>query len=270
MSIYAPQIMGIINTTPDSFYKGSRVSAADECVKQALFMKNSGASWIDIGGESTRPGAVAISSDEEMSRVLPALEAICKNVDIKISVDTRRSAVAREAVSLGASMINDVSGFEFDDAMASVVAKTGVLGVVMHSRGTPDTMQHQIAYDNFIDDTIKELETRIAKAASKGVKKEQIIVDPGFGFAKAYEHNLLLVKNLNQFNAMGFPLMIGVSRKNFIGRLMGEENPENRLNGSLAVTAYMLRDKPMYIRTHDVKETAALCKIYATLEGELL
>ena len=254
-----PKIMGILNCTPDSFSDGSERRGAINCaptfVDRALQMINEGADIIDIGGESTRPGAAPVEIDEELRRTIPVIEAIRRQSGIPISIDTTKARVALEAVTAGAGMINDVSGLRADPEMGAVVAEMRVPIILMHSRGNPQTMQTLTDYKNVVDDVIAELKSAIDSACQSGIKPDQILIDPGFGFAKKFEQNVELLKNLKRFKSMGYPLVVGVSRKNFIGVITGEEKPANRLTGSLAAAFYAATQGADILRVHDVCET---------------
>ncbi len=252
-----PVVMGIINITPDSFYENSRVRRVDEAVKRAIRFVSEGAKILDIGGQSTRPGSREIPLEEEMKRVIPAVEAISKSIpeDVIISVDTYRSRVAEEALKAGAHMVNDISGLTFDRNMARVVRDYGAGIVIMHIRGTPEDMQNNPYYGDTILEVRKELLDRIEIAHRNRISDEQIIIDPGIGFGKRVYDNLIILKEIEQFIDMGYPVLVGHSRKSFIGKVLGIERAEDRLAGSLAVAVYCAMKGVHIIRTHDVLET---------------
>ncbi|MBI4412116.1 MAG: dihydropteroate synthase [Deltaproteobacteria bacterium] len=254
----SPKIMGILNCTPDSFLDGGKYSGVSALADRAFQMENEGADIIDIGGESTRPGAAPVEIDEELRRTIPVIEAIRKRsgaAGIPISIDTTKARVAMEAVTAGATMINDVSGFRADPEMAVVAAEMKVPVVLMHSRGTPQTMQTMTDYRNVVDDVMAELKQSVDRAHKAGLKKDQILIDPGFGFAKTFEQNIEMLRNLKRFREMGYPIMIGLSRKNFVGIMTGEEKASGRLAGSLALAFYAAMQGIDILRVHDVAET---------------
>ncbi len=249
-----PLIMGVLNVTPDSFSDGGRFLDKEEARDHALYMAESGADIIDIGGESTRPGSKELTVEEEMTRVIPILETIADKIDIPISVDTRKAEVAEQAVRSGAVMINDVSGLRSDRRIAEVAAEHGCYLVLMHMRGTPENMQENTEYDDIIGEISGFLQDTAADAIDKGVPAERIIVDPGIGFGKSVEGNFVILKNLDRFLALGFPLLVGASRKSFIGRALGLDVSE-RLEGSLAAALYAVLNGADIVRVHDVAET---------------
>ncbi len=264
-----PIVMGIINITPDSFYENSRVRRVDEAVKRAIRFVSEGAKILDIGGQSTRPGSREIPEEEELERVIPAIEAIAKSIpgDVLISVDTYRARVAEEALKAGAHMVNDISGLTFDRDMAKVVRDYGVGIVIMHIRGTPEDMQKNPYYGDTILEIKKELLDRIEIAHRSRISDEQIIIDPGIGFGKRVYDNLLILKEIDQFIDMGYPVLIGHSRKSFIGKVLGIEKPEDRLAGSLAVATYCAMKGVHIIRTHDVLETRQAIDMIHAIEN---
>ncbi len=263
-----PLIMGIINITPDSFYENSRVRRVDEALKRAMRFVAEGARILDIGGQSTRPGSREIPEEEEMERVVPAIEAIAKNIpdDVFISVDTYRSRVAHEALKAGAHIVNDISGLTFDRDMGKVIREHGAGVVIMHIRGTPEDMQRNPYYGDTILEIKKELLDRIEIAHRNRISDEQIVIDPGIGFGKRVYDNLLILKEIDQFMDMGYPVLIGHSRKSFIGKVLGIEKPEERLAGSLAVAAYCAMKGVHIIRTHDVLETRQVIDMIHAIE----
>ncbi len=212
-------IMGILNVTPDSFYDGGRNFGRDKAIDKAYQLYKDGADIIDIGGESTRPGAETVSLTEEMDRVCPVIEAVAGEIDIPISIDTYKSEVAEEALKLGASIINDISGLTFDDRMAGIAARYESYIVLMHIKGSPKNMQVNPHYDNLLEEIYSFLENSKEKAVISGVDKDKIIIDPGIGFGKTLEDNYRILNNIDFFKKMGFPLLIGLSRKSLIGKL---------------------------------------------------
>ncbi|MBK5242563.1 dihydropteroate synthase [Clostridium sp.] len=244
-------IMGILNVTPDSFSDGGRFNDMGEAINQAKKMVGQGVDIIDIGGESTRPGHETVSEEEEIKRVIPIVEALSKVLKVPISVDTYKSRVAELALGAGAAMINDVWGFKRDPYMASVAAKYNVPCCLMHNRNNKN-------YNNLIQDILKDLEESIEIALKAGVKSENIILDPGIGFAKSYDDNLKTMKNLEKLNSLGYPLLLGTSRKSMVGFAL-DLPVEERLEGTLATTAIGIMKGCQFIRVHDIKENKRVC-----------
>jgi dihydropteroate synthase len=261
-----PLVTGILNVTPDSFSDGGRFDSVDKAVKQAFLMASQGADIIDIGGESTRPGANPVSIDEELERVLPVIEVLQGKIDIPISIDTRKSEVAREACRAGATIINDVSGLRNDKRIAEVAREYSTYLVLMHMRKTPETMQIEIHYDDLIGEISDFLLKAIDKALEVGVPKNRIIIDPGIGFGKTVEHNFSILKNIATFKNLGFPVLIGVSRKSFIGKTL-DLPVDERLEGSLAAALYAVLNGASIIRVHDVLPTIRALKIIEIING---
>jgi len=247
-------IMAVLNVTPDSFYDGGRHLGREGAVADAIAMASEGADIIDIGGESTRPGAQPVSAAEELDRVLPVIEGIRRTCTVPISIDTYKAAVARAALTAGADIINDISALRFDEEMAALVAQEKVPVVLMHMQGTPQTMQHEPRYKNVVQDVRDFLAERVAFAESSGVARERIIIDPGIGFGKTMEHNLSVLRELHEFTELGQPLLVGVSRKRFIGRILNAD-ALGRLEGSLAAAVGAALAGANILRVHDVKET---------------
>lgn len=263
-TIKFPQIMGILNITPDSFSDGGKFSEKDAAIRHAEEMINDGADIIDIGGESTRPNAESVSEDEELSRVIPIVESLHKlHPQVKLSVDTTKSKVAEEAIKAGASIINDISGLSFDPTIADVCAKYNKELVIMHIKGEPRTMQANPQYDDLISEVYSFLEEKIAYAKSRGVSK--IYADIGIGFGKTVEHNIELLKNAEKFNELGVPQLLGISRKSFIGKLLDIDSPENRDCPTVYIHALLLNKNIEIIRVHNVKLHSQLRTIYNTL-----
>ena len=245
--------MGILNITPDSFSDGGRYIDTESAVDHALRMEAEGADFIDLGGESSRPGSEPVTLESELDRIVPVLKALTKKVKIPISIDTTKSGVAEVAVDLGVEIINDISSFQFDPRMADVAAKTGAAVILMHMRGLPKTMQTgNLEYTDLRGEIISFLQERIEYAESKGIHPDQIIIDPGIGFGKGVDDNLRILKYCSEFRALGRPVLIGPSRKAFIGKITGEHVPVERTAGTLAaVTAAVLNGADI-IRVHDV------------------
>jgi len=255
-------IMGILNVTPDSFSDGSRFYSVDRAVEHAVQMVRDGADIIDIGGESTRPGSLSVSVDEEINRVAPVLEELVDKVGAPISIDTYKSEVARMALDLGISMINDVTALQGDKKMVNVVAEHDVPVCLMHMKGNPRDMQLDPRYDNVVEEVKGFLRERAEYALFNDVKKENIIVDPGLGFGKrtgrGVEDNITILRNLSEFKELGYPVLVGASRKTFIGNVCGRDAQlpvSDRLEGSLAAAVVAVINGADIVRVHDVKET---------------
>ncbi|MBI5056736.1 MAG: dihydropteroate synthase [Nitrospirae bacterium] len=253
--------MGILNVTPDSFSDGGKYFDKNKAVEQALRMRDDGADIIDIGGESTRPGAEKISAKEEIKRVVPVIEAITDKIKIPVSIDTYKSAVAEAAIPAGASMINDISGLRFDPEMPRVAARHKVPVVIMHIKGAPKNMQKNPVYDSLVPEIIDYLREGIAIARNAGIADDKIIIDPGIGFGKTVEHNLEIIKRLNEFTGLEKPVLLGPSRKAFIGKVLGGIPVTERIEGTAAAIAIGIFNGANIIRVHDVKEMARVAKI---------
>lgn len=248
-------IMGILNVTPDSFSDGGAFFGRDKAIEHALAMAKDGADIIDVGGESTRPGASEVSADEELERVIPVIEGIVRSADVAVSIDTRKAVVADAAVKAGAKIINDVSGLRHDAKMASVAAKHGAGVVIMHSRGKPSDMQKKVVYKDVVRDVIAELKGSIEAATRAGVSRDAIIIDPGIGFAKTAEQSLEILSRLDEFRSLGRPVCIGVSRKSFLGKVLGGSDPDKRLAATIAACSIAVMKGANILRVHDVKES---------------
>ncbi|MGH8437307.1 MAG: dihydropteroate synthase [Pseudomonas sp.] len=264
LDLSRPQVMGILNVTPDSFSDGGRFSRVDAALRHAAAMAAAGAALIDVGGESTRPGARAVSPVEELERVAPVVEAIARELDVIVSVDTSTPAVMREAARLGAGLINDVRSLRRDGALEALVA-SGLPVCLMHMRGEPGNMQQNPHYVNLLGEVRDFLMERLAACAAAGVGAERVILDPGFGFAKTLEHNLSLFKHLEVLHALGRPLLVGVSRKSMIGQALGREVGE-RLYGGLALAALAVAKGARILRVHDVAETVDVVRMITAVE----
>jgi dihydropteroate synthase len=254
-----PQVMGILNVTPDSFSDGGHFFAQDLALKQAKQMVADGATIIDVGGESTRPGAAVVPVEEEITRVVPVIEAIQSELAIPISIDTSKPDVMRAAVAAGAGLINDVQALRVEGALATA-AELAVPICLMHAQGTPQTMQDAPQYGQVVDEVIAFLSERVAACESVGIDKSQLILDPGFGFGKRARHNLQLMKHLSRLVALDLPVLIGVSRKSIIGKLLNV-SVEERLVGSLALASLAVWQGAKIIRTHDVRETVQVVNL---------
>ncbi len=258
-------VMGILNVTPDSFSDGGQFARRDAALRHAEAMVAAGATLIDVGGESTRPGARAVSVTEELERVAPMVEAIAAHLDVVISVDTSTPAVMREAARLGAGLINDVRALERDGALDAAAA-TGLPVCLMHMRGEPGTMQDDPHYDDVTQEVARYLESRMAACAAVGIDASRIVLDPGFGFAKTLAHNLSLFKHLEVLHRLGRPLLVGVSRKSMIGLTL-ERSVDERLYGSLALAALAMTQGARILRVHDVHETVDVVRMIAAVQN---
>ena len=246
--------MGVLNATPDSFSDGGKFNRLDLAVKHIDNMLENGADIIDVGGESTKPGSDPISIDEELNRVIPIINEVKKTSnDILISVDTYKSVVAKEAIEAGADIINDISGLTYDKDMASLLAKNDIPIIIMHIQGKPKTMQQNISYNDLINDIKQYFERRCDYAIRSGIKKNNIILDPGIGFGKTFNHNFKLLKNLTTFKDMAYPILIGPSRKAFIGDALNLPTDE-RVEGTIATVVVGILNGANIVRVHDVKE----------------
>ena len=259
-------IMGIVNTTPDSFYEPSRSTSLEKSLIRALALEAEGADIIDIGGESTRPGASYISEEEELERVIPLIEAVRGRSTVAISVDTRKAAVMKAAFKAGATLCNDISALIDDPALGTLIAEEAGAVVLMHKRGTPPTMQQNVPqYRNVVTEVRDYLEARVAHALNCGIAHERIIIDYGIGFGKTAEDNYRLIAASAYFTGLGYPLLVGLSRKLFISYVTGEP-PEKRLAGTLAATMYAVQQGASIVRAHDVAETRELLLVLKELQ----
>ena len=257
-----PTIMGILNVTPDSFSDGGDHNAPDQALDHARQMVADGADLIDIGGESTRPGAAFVPDDQEIDRTAPVIGRIRAEMDVPISIDTRKSAVAGAAIAAGANIVNDVSGFTFDPALAGYCADNGLPVMVMHTQGEPQTMQIAPSYENVLLEVYDFLEARVEFLVSQGIPRTQIIIDPGIGFGKTTNHNLELLNRLSLFHALGCGILLGVSRKRFIGTIGNAPEPKDRTAGSIAVGLRAVMDGVQMLRVHDVAETRSALDLW--------
>lgn len=263
-----PLVMGILNVTPDSFSDGGRFANPDEAIAQAERMISEGADIIDIGGESTRPGSERIPTEIEIRRAVPVIGAVAKRFEIPISIDTTKEVVARAGVEAGAEIINDISGLRWEPGLAAVAAGAGAGIVLMHSRGEFSTMHSQEPVADIISEVAGELRIAIARAKSMGVQEDQIALDVGIGFGKTQEQNLELLARLDEMvrEFPSYPMLAGVSRKSFLGRLLGEADPERRLGGSIAAATIAVLKGASIIRVHDVRETVSALRTILAIE----
>ncbi len=263
----SPTVMGVVNVTPDSFSDGGRFLDAGAAVGHALTLRDQGATILDIGGESTRPGAQPVAEHEELERVIPVIEGIVAGApEAQISVDTTKAAVARAAIAAGAGIVNDVSALRTSPAMAGVVADSHVVCCLMHMLGEPRTMQRTPRYDDVVSDVKAFLEERLAFAVGEGISEDRVWLDPGIGFGKTADHNLELLARLGEIVAIGRPVVVGTSRKSFLGRLAGGRDVEHRLPGTIATNVLALERGARVFRVHDVAEVSdALTLAAATI-----
>jgi len=251
-------VMGILNVTPDSFSDGGMFLDTEKAVRRGVEMVEEGADFIDIGGESTRPGAEVVSLDEELMRVIPVISRLARAVQIPISIDTYKSEVASRALDAGASIVNDISGLHYDQRIADVVAKHKASIVLMHIKGTPKTMQMNTEYQNVVEDICTYLQEGIQLAEDKGI--EQIFIDPGIGFGKTTEHNLEIIKHLQEFKRFGYPVLVGPSRKSFIGKIL-DLPTDQRSEGTAVAVAVAIMNGANIVRVHDVKEMKRVAQV---------
>jgi dihydropteroate synthase len=263
------RVMGVLNVTPDSFSDGGQFLEPERAVERARAIEAEGADLLDVGAESTRPGAAELSEDAEWARLEPVLRRLVDSTRLPISVDTRHAPVARRALEAGADLVNDVSGLR-DPAMRALLARTGAPAIVMHMRGTPETMQQDLRYGDVRGEVFGALAEVTAQAIADGVDPERILIDPGFGFGKSAEQNLELLAHLGEFRALGYPIVVGASRKSFLGRVLDEENPDGRLEAGLAAAALAAEHGAAYVRTHDVRATVRALRLVAAVTAEAL
>ncbi len=253
-------LMGVLNVTPDSFSDGGKFLKVEDAVRCGIKMAKEGADMIDVGGESTRPGSDPATIEEELSRVIPVIETLSKKIDIPLSIDTYKSQVAKKALEAGAEMINDISALRFDPKMKEVAGEYQVPIVLMHIKGTPKNMQENPYYNDVIKEIIEYLKESIQIAKDVGIQEENIIIDPGIGFGKRLEDNLNILKNLRKFSILNCPILVGPSRKSFIGKIL-DLPVEERLEGSLAALAVSIMNGANIVRVHDVKESKRVVSI---------
>ena len=267
LSMDRPRLMGILNITPNSFSDGGRIAGPEAALALARSMVASGADILDVGGESTRPGARELSVDEESARVLPVIEAI-RNLGQPVSVDTRKSGVAAAAIAAGAQIVNDVSALGFDPDMGGAVAQSGVPVILMHAQGAPETMQDDPRYEDVLLDVYDGLAAAIDRAKAAGIARDRIAIDPGIGFGKTLDHNLALLRGISLFHGLGRPILLGASRKRFIGTLTGVEPADKRVTGSVAVTQAAIMQGVQIHRVHDIDATRQALDMVAALTGQ--
>jgi dihydropteroate synthase len=260
LGLERPLLMGIVNVTPDSFFDGGQFCDPQRAVAHALRLVEEGADLLDIGAESTRPGALPVDEQEERRRLVPVVAAVAKAVSVPISVDTSKAEVAKAAIDAGAIMVNDVTALRGDSAMVGVVAQAGVALVLMHMQGTPDIMQHAPRYDDVVGEVAQFLAERVRYAIDHGVARDRIVVDPGIGFGKTLGHNLDLLANLRAFTELGYPLVVGPSRKGFIGQLT-DQSVEARGWGTAGVVALVVEQGANILRVHDVGPMNDVAKV---------
>lgn len=261
-----PLIMGIVNVTPDSFSDGGQHSSIDAAIAHARQLVSEGADILDIGGESTRPGANAISVQEECARVVPVIDG-CRDLGVTISIDSRKANVMAAAVATGATLINDVSALEYDPDSLDFVAESGLPVCLMHSLADPKVMQDNPTYDDVVADVMAYLRGRVEVCETAGIARGNIIIDPGIGFGKTAEHNLLLIKSLSAFQALGCDILLGASRKSFIGHITHEPEASKRIIGSVAIALHGAQSGARILRVHDVKETRQALEIWRAIDN---
>lgn len=269
LSMADPQIMGILNVTPDSFSDGGQFNAPDQAIARTKDMIAQGATIIDIGGESTRPGSGYVEIAEEISRTEPVIATVAPEIDVPISIDTRKAPVARAALGAGAALINDVSGFTFDAELGPLAASEEAPVCVMHAQGDPATMQDDPSYDDVLLDVYDFLAAQVAQLEALGVSRGQIIVDPGIGFGKTLAHNLALLARISLFHSLGCPILLGASRKRMIGAIADAPDTAQRVPGSLALALQSISQGVQFLRVHDVAETRQALSLWqAATKGE--
>jgi len=247
-------LMGVLNITPDSFSDGGDYNNLEAAFQRAAALVEAGADILDVGGQSTRPGAKQISPEAELERVIPIIKRIRKHLNVPISVDTTRAEIAQQAVQAGADLVNDISGGTFDAAMLTKVAELEVPIILMHIRGTPETMQQLTDYEDLVGDIIAVLRERIAAAEKAGIARSRLLIDPGIGFGKTAEQNLELLRQLDQFQSLGVPILVGTSRKSFIGKILKQDDPKQRVWGTASTCCAAIAQGADLLRVHDLPE----------------
>lgn len=268
VSLAEPVVVGILNLTPDSFSDGGDLPDLPSALRRAERMIEEGAGILDLGGESTRPGAALVGESEEIDRVLPVLEGLTRHVRVPLSVDTRKAAVARAALTAGAAIVNDVSGLAFDPGMASVVASGGAGVVLMHMRGTPEDMRERAHYGDVVGEVLKELAEAVERARASGIPKESIVVDPGIGFAKSARQSLRVLGEIPRLESLGLPVLVGPSRKSFLGEVLGVP-PEERAVGTAAACLLAYLGGARLFRVHDVAPTVQALAVARAVDAEI-
>jgi dihydropteroate synthase len=254
-------LMGILNMTPDSFSDGGEFNSLDRALTQAKMMVDQGANILDIGGQSTRPGSKQISLAEELNRVIPVIQLLRKELSIPISIDTTRAIVAQQAIKVGANIINDISAGMFDQNMFSTVAQLNVPYILMHMRGTPETMQSLTQYEDLITEIYQFFVERLETAIQAGIKQDQLIIDPGLGFAKTHQQNLEILKKLADFQSLNVPILVGASRKSFIGYILNQTNPKARIWGTASACCAAIASGADLLRVHDIPQMYDVCRV---------
>ncbi|MCH2207971.1 MAG: dihydropteroate synthase [Lentisphaerales bacterium] len=258
-------IMGVLNCTPDSFSDGGSYEDINAMVNRALEMIDQGAGLIDIGGESTRPGSEPVFEEEELKRVIPVIKKLREKSDILISIDTTKAKVAEAAIAAGADIINDISGFKIDPKMKQVAIDTKAGCMLMHMRGTPQTMQQFLEYDDIVEDIISYFQEIIDDLVSSGIDRQCLMIDPGIGFSKNVEQNLTLIRQLTDFEKLKLPILLGTSRKSFIGHVLGKQDPTDRVWGTAASIAIGIANGAHVVRVHDIKEMSDVARLSDSL-----
>lgn len=270
LSLDRPRIMGIVNVTPDSFSDGGRNAGTESAIAHGLQLAAEGADILDIGGESTRPGSDVVPLDEELDRVIPVIEGLRAKLDIRISIDTRKAEVMRRAAQAGADIINDVSALSYDPDAAAVAADSGLPVILMHAQGDPKTMQEAPRYGDVLLDVFDYLDRRVAAAEAAGIPRAKIVADPGIGFGKTLAHNLELMAGLSLFHGLGVPLLLGASRKRFIGSLTGIDVAADRVHGSVGAALAGIAQGTHIVRVHDVKATRDALTMWVAANGGIV
>jgi dihydropteroate synthase len=262
LQLSRPLVMGTLNVTPDSFSDGGRYASRSLAIGRALEMEGEGADIIDVGGESSRPGAEPIDADTEMRRVLPVIEGIRRASNVPISVDTYKAETAKAALEVGADIVNDISALRFDDAMVGLLAERRAPVILMHMKGTPRDMQKDPTYEDCVEEIAAFLQERVAFCEARGIERKNVIIDPGIGFGKRLADNLNILANLRRFREIGVPLLVGASRKKFIGTLHGSNKPaSDRIGGSIAAALTAVLNGADIVRVHDVEQTVEALKV---------
>ncbi len=266
LELTRPLVMGVINVTPDSFSDGGDAFRTDDAVARGLALMEQGATILDVGGESTRPGADPVSEEEEIARVVPVIRTLV-DAGAVVSIDTRHAAVMEAAIAAGATIVNDVTALTGDARSLDVVVESGVSLVLMHMQGMPETMQQNPQYDDVVGEVMAHLDAQVSTCEARGVVRSEIAIDPGIGFGKTIEHNLALLKSLEAFQSLGCPLVLGVSRKSMIARLSKGEEPKDRVAGSVAAALAGISRGADIIRVHDVAETCQAIAVWQAIEN---